>query len=618
MRYLTTMRPLATTLSTALMAVFISLLIPEAQAQIEVTESDVRSALIGDRVAVQEFVATSPSELSPLFDQPGDGATFDFSSTGYRLASSGFRKGWKIENAPQDIPSLDRFADQNANVVLETQLQAQEAAETDSTVWQFLRVGSSEQSLLGFVTIFSRDIDQDGDQPDTVRVDWTPPLIQSKLPLNTDAQWSQRTELSFSVLGLPTTRSNREVEATGFGTLETPFGSARALRLRNEVTDTTVVAGTVTNISQSTSLEFNTKDGRLGASVIRDEDSGEVTSASVDVVADEGEAVSVSQGGTPTISGVSGVEISLTEGSSAPGTLGVSRFDSRPFNNSYSGTATSDDGSSVTPDVVWDGRYFVVQNQGLQDFSAEVCIDISSAPGVGDAGKLVVLTREAADADWSPLDSSLDGNQLCAITTSFSQFAVGGNSSSNALPVELASFEARADGNAARLQWVTASETRSAGFEVQRRTERGFETLGFVEGAGTTTEPTRYTYTAEGLDPGTQVFRLRQVDLDGSATPTGPVAVRIRMQKPVKLTNPAPNPASSSATISFAVKEQAETTIRLFDTLGQKVRAIYEGTPQAGEEQRARVDVSTLPSGVYFLRLSANGQTRTQKLTVVR
>lgn len=596
----------------------IALFVPKAQAQIEVTESDVRAALVGERVAVQEFVAESPNSFSSFFGQAGDGVTFDFEPFEYELAFSGFQEGWEVSNAPQDIPFLSEFASRGANIVLETRFQARQAAKSDSTFWQFLRVNSSEQSLVGFASIFSRDIDNDGDQPDTIRVDWDPPRIQTELPLNTSAQWSQKTELSFSVSGLPTTSSDREAEVTGHGTLKTPFGSAQTLRVRKEVVDTTFLAGSITGISRSTSLEFNTKDGHLGASVTRDEDTGEITGASVNVFAGEGAAVSVSQGDTPTINAVSGVEISLTESSSASGTIGISRFDSRPFNNSFSGTATSDDGSTVSPDVVWDGRYFVVQNQGLEDFSAEVCIDISSAPGISDAGKLVLLTREAADTGWSPLDSSLDGDRLCATTTSFSQFAVGGNSSSNTLPVELASFEVEANGDAARLQWETVSETRSDGFAVQRETDRGFETLGFVEGAGTTTESTRYSYTAEDLGPGTHVFRLKQIDLDGSSTLTDPVSVQIQMQEAVKLEAPAPSPASGNAMLSFAVKEQAETSIVLYNTLGQRIATVYEGVPQAGEEQTVRIDATGLPSGAYFLRLETGSQTKTERLTIIR
>ena len=599
----------------AMVAVFF---VSRAQAQIKVTESDVRSALVGESVAVQVFEAKSPNSFSSFFGQAGNGATFDFAPFDYDPVSSGFREGWEVGSAPQDIPFLSRFDDQGANVVLETRFRARQAAETDSTFWQFLQITSSEQSLVGFAYITSQDVDQDGEQPDTVRVDWNPPRIQTLLPLNNNTQWSQETERSFSIAGSPTTSSDQEGKVTGYGTLETTFGTAQTLRVRKEVVDTTFFNGSAVDTSRSTSLVFNTKDGQIGAAVVRNDDTGEVISASVNISAGEGEVVSVSQGETTTISGVQGVEISLTEGSGTSGTLGISRFSSRPFNNSFSGTATSDDGSSVSPDVIWDEQYFVVQNRGLENFSAEVCIDISSASGIDDAKKLVLLTRKTADASWSPLDSNLDGNQLCATTSSFSQFAVGGNSSSNPLPVELTSFNASVDGDAAYLRWVTTSETRSAGFEVQHETERGFETLEFVEGAGTTTEPTRYTYTAENLGPGTHTFRLKQVDLDGSSTLTEPVTVRVQMWELVKLSAPAPNPASTSASLSFAVKERAETTIRLYNTLGQKVATVYEDTPQAGEQQTVQVDVSGLPSGVYFLRLDANERTKSWRLKVMR
>lgn len=66
---------------------------------------------------------------------------------------------------------------------------------------------------------------------------------------------------------------------------------------------------------------------------------------------------------------------------------------------------------------------------------------------------------------------------------------------------------------------------------------------------------------------------LEQTDPGGSSTLTGPVTMDIQMQEPAKLTPPAPNPASGTAILSFAVKEQAETTIRLYNTLGQQPSA---------------------------------------------
>jgi hypothetical protein len=44
-------------------------------------------------------------------------------------------------------------------------------------------------------------------------------------------------------------------------------------------------------------------------------------------------------------------------------------------------------------------------------------------------------------------------------------------------------------------------------------------------------------------------------------------------------------------------------TIRLYDTPGQQVATVHEGTLEAAEEQRAQVDVSSLSSGTHFLHM---------------
>ncbi|MFB6230535.1 MAG: T9SS type A sorting domain-containing protein [Salinibacter sp.] len=232
---------------------------------------------------------------------------------------------------------------------------------------------------------------------------------------------------------------------------------------------------------------------------------------------------------------------------------------------------------------------------------------------------------------FTPDTSVSASNKLVATATGDAGNTSEFSGVSSQLPVELAFFEAARSGRrAVRLTWQTASEQGSAGFEVQRRVEDAtgagqkedsWVQVGYVESkasGGTTTEDKSYEYVATGLPVGTHQFRLKQVDLDGSSSLTDPVSVDIRMQEAVSLKAPAPNPASGTATVSFAVKERAETTIRLYNSLGQRVRAVYEGTPQTGERQTARIDVGGLPSGTYFLRLRAGDQTRTQRLTVVR
>lgn len=204
----------------------------------------------------------------------------------------------------------------------------------------------------------------------------------------------------------------------------------------------------------------------------------------------------------------------------------------------------------------------------------------------------------------------------------FSRWTLG--STQSPLPVELASFEAaQIRERTVELTWQTTSEQNNAGFEVQHKpgSEEAWQEVGFVESkasSGTTTETTSYRSVVEDLPVGTHQFRLRQVDLDGTARPYEPVSVRLQMQEALTLSGPAPNPASHQTTLTFAVKNEIKAQIGLYNMLGQRVRTPYEGRPTAGESQRIRLDTRDLSSGVYVLRLEAGGKLRTRRLTVVR
>jgi hypothetical protein len=190
------------------------------------------------------------------------------------------------------------------------------------------------------------------------------------------------------------------------------------------------------------------------------------------------------------------------------------------------------------------------------------------------------------------------------------------------LPVELTSFDAATNNGSVSLTWQTASETNNAGFRVQHQTESGWATLGFVRSqasGGTTTEAQSYRYRVDqNLDLGTHRFRLKQEDLDGSTSLSDVVTVDVRMNEEMSLKAPAPNPTRGQTTLSFAVKEASETTVALYNVLGQRVKTLFEGTPQAGQLNDVEFDVGGLPSGMYFIRMQADGQTRTERLTVVR
>jgi len=197
--------------------------------------------------------------------------------------------------------------------------------------------------------------------------------------------------------------------------------------------------------------------------------------------------------------------------------------------------------------------------------------------------------------------------------------------SADAIPVELTHMEATlSEEGTVALTWKTASETNNAGFEVQRRAgpDGSFQRVGFVEGSGTTSEPQSYRFTDERLPyaADTLRYRLRQVDTDGTAHRTDPVAVGRGGPERVELRETFPNPVRNRATVRYAIPDgeggTGEVTVGLYDLLGRRVQTLRpDGGPGRHEVQ---FQVRDLASGVYVLRLEAGGQTRTQRLTVVR
>jgi hypothetical protein len=198
------------------------------------------------------------------------------------------------------------------------------------------------------------------------------------------------------------------------------------------------------------------------------------------------------------------------------------------------------------------------------------------------------------------------------------------------LPVELSRLNARVESpNTISLRWQTASETNNAVFHVQRRTlETGvpandgetWNTVGSVEGGGTTSTATSYQFTDRDLPYETDslAYRLKQVDVGGGASYSETITIERAPVKQAQLLGVSPNPTQDRATVRFAVSEEGAdgAMLRLYDVMGRRVRTVKAGA-RAGRNS-TQLDTSRLSSGAYFLRLQAGGTVETQRLTVVR
>ncbi|GAB3874242.1 hypothetical protein GCM10028824_27180 [Hymenobacter segetis] len=192
------------------------------------------------------------------------------------------------------------------------------------------------------------------------------------------------------------------------------------------------------------------------------------------------------------------------------------------------------------------------------------------------------------------------------------------------LPVELSSFTAERQGTNAALAWTTASEKNNRGFEVQVSTDgRSFREMGFVAGAGSSTAPRAYAFLdQEASKAGLRYYRLRQLDLDGTATfsPVRTVTFGTSEATALRLTA-APNPFRQSLTLTVDVPlgtAAAPAQLTLTDAAGRTLLKQGTATLQAGTNKvELPEELASLASGVYFVHLALPGQPA-QHLKVVK
>lgn len=167
------------------------------------------------------------------------------------------------------------------------------------------------------------------------------------------------------------------------------------------------------------------------------------------------------------------------------------------------------------------------------------------------------------------------------------------------VPVELLAFGGKVMEENIELNWQTASEINNEGFEIQR-SENGkqFKILAFVAGNGNTLETQNYQWLDEQPIAGTNYYRLKQIDFDAQYEYSEIVAIDFGGQKEQAI-QLFPNPTTDVLNIQSADNELVES-ISIFDVNGRQVLTINQPNSQ--------VDLSSLPNGIYALRMKIGTQ----------
>lgn len=193
------------------------------------------------------------------------------------------------------------------------------------------------------------------------------------------------------------------------------------------------------------------------------------------------------------------------------------------------------------------------------------------------------------------------------------------------IPVELSSFTAMVNRNNVMLNWMTASEVNNMGFDIERSKvksqkseEFAWEKIGFVDGNGTTTGVSTYSFTDEGLSSGVYNYRIKQIDFDGTFKYYNlSETVEIGVPERFELAQNYPNPFNPNTVIGYQLPVIGFISLKVFDIIGNEVATLVNEYKSAGRYE-VEFDASVLTSGVYFYVLRAGEYTQTKKMILLR
>jgi Peptidase family M1 domain/Peptidase M1 N-terminal domain/Secretion system C-terminal sorting domain len=185
------------------------------------------------------------------------------------------------------------------------------------------------------------------------------------------------------------------------------------------------------------------------------------------------------------------------------------------------------------------------------------------------------------------------------------------------LPVELVSFTGRSENGNIILEWTTATEINNLGFEIQRSLDNNqFNTIGFVEGNGTSTERNEYSFVDEGFQ-GKIYYRLKQIDFNGTFSYSDVIEINGVTVTTIELEQNYPNPFNPSTKIKYQIADAGFVNLRVYDVLGNEVSTLINKDMQAGSYE-VEFNASNLPSGIYYYTLNTGSYSQTKKMILLK
>ncbi|MEO0638992.1 MAG: hypothetical protein AAFY70_04670 [Bacteroidota bacterium] len=252
-------------------------------------------------------------------------------------------------------------------------------------------------------------------------------------------------------------------------------------------------------------------------------------------------------------------------------------------------------------------------------FSADIA---GNAPlGTNIAPNTVTATYSSQEGTSAAVerDGSDGGEQDNGVNLNNYNVEADPSATLTVFPIELLRFDARWKDDRqqdALIEWETATELNNNFFLVERSFNGvNWESIGQVQGAGTSTQPLGYSWTDQGIGflatDSTIFYRLYQVDFDGTGSHSSTIELVVSQLTSRLLVKP--NPFTDEFELILTGKLKMRNMI-LSDNRGREVLR-YEGISPANGRKLTLGGLSYLAPGTYLLTVQLdNGERKTLKL----
>lgn len=233
-----------------------------------------------------------------------------------------------------------------------------------------------------------------------------------------------------------------------------------------------------------------------------------------------------------------------------------------------------------------------------------------------------VNSNAHATKTYSTLDNNMDCGSgyphSCSNPAVYGPVALtsSGLVSGHTLPVVLVGFTAILNNDkSVTLNWNTQMEVNSSRFEVERSADgENWTSIGTVQAKGNSAIQSDYSFIDASPLTGTNMYRLRMIDLDNSYGYTD--VKTVRTSSVVNSISFYPNPARDYVNVSLGTVGNAQVTIRLINMAGQ---VMQEKRAASGSGVVVSFAVANYTPGIYILSvIDASGMRESRQILIAR